>query len=72
MEPIVVVDHITRRFGSGITDQANREQWENDGALDARERGRQIAKQILAKEEKSNIPPDVDREIREKFSILLP
>jgi trimethylamine--corrinoid protein Co-methyltransferase len=67
------VDHLRSEYylGNGITDQANREQWENDGALDARERGRRIAKKILAEEEKSYIDPVVDRTIREKFNILL-
>jgi trimethylamine:corrinoid methyltransferase-like protein len=58
-------------MGNRVSDQAIREQWENDGALDARERGRKIAKQILAKEEKSYISPEQDQTIREKFNILL-
>ena len=67
------VDHLRSEYymGNGITDQANREQWENDGALDARDRGRQIARKILGEEEKSNIEPEVDQIIREKFNILL-
>jgi trimethylamine--corrinoid protein Co-methyltransferase len=67
------VDHLRTEYhmGNRVSDQAIREQWENDGALDARERGRKIAKQILAKEEKSYISPEQDQTIREKFNILL-
>jgi trimethylamine--corrinoid protein Co-methyltransferase len=67
------VEHIRSEYylTSAITDQQNRELWEQDGALDARTRGRQIAKQILAEEEQSYIPADVDQAIRERFNILL-
>jgi trimethylamine--corrinoid protein Co-methyltransferase len=67
------VDHIRSEYylSNPITDQQNRELWEQDGALDARDRGRQIAKKILAEEKKSYIPPDVDQTIRERFNILL-
>jgi trimethylamine--corrinoid protein Co-methyltransferase len=67
------VEHLRSEYylGNPITDRQNRELWEQDGALDARTRGRQIAKKILAEEEKSYIPPDVDRTIRERFNILL-
>jgi trimethylamine--corrinoid protein Co-methyltransferase len=68
------LDHLRSEYylGNGITDQKDRELWEKDGALDARARGRQIAKNILAEEERSYIPPDVDQTIRERFNILLP
>ncbi|MEJ2285056.1 MAG: trimethylamine methyltransferase family protein [Desulfobacterales bacterium] len=68
------VDHLRSEYylGNGIADQTNREQWENNGSLDARARGRQIAKKILAEEERSYIPPKMDQAIREKFNILLP
>jgi trimethylamine--corrinoid protein Co-methyltransferase len=59
-------------LGNRISDQTNREQWEKGGAVDARSRGRQIAKNILSEAEQSYIPPDVDQAIREKFNILLP
>jgi len=67
------VDHLRSEYylGNRISDQTNREQWEKEGAQDARERGRQIAKKILAEEVKSYIPPDVDQAIRERFNILL-
>jgi trimethylamine--corrinoid protein Co-methyltransferase len=68
------LDHLRTEYylGNRITDQSNREQWENDGALDARVRGQQIAKIILAEAPKFYIPPDADKAIREKFNILLP
>ena len=68
------LDHLRSEYylGNRITDQQNRELWEKDGALDARARGRQIAKKILAEEPKSYIPQDLDRAIRMKFNILLP
>jgi trimethylamine--corrinoid protein Co-methyltransferase len=68
------LDHLRSEYylGNRIADQQNRELWEKDGALDARARGRQIAKKILAEEPKSYIPQDLDRAIRTKFNILLP
>jgi trimethylamine--corrinoid protein Co-methyltransferase len=44
------LDHLRSEYylGNRITDQQNRDLWEKDGALDARARGRQIAKKILA------------------------
>ena len=67
------LDHLRSEYylGNRITDQQNRERWEKEGALDARARGRQIAKKILAEEEQSYIPADVDQAIRERFNILL-
>ncbi len=68
------VEHIRSEYylNSPVTDQQNRDLWEQDGALDARTRGRQIAKKILAEAEKSYIDLEVDQNIRERFNILLP
>jgi len=68
------LDHLRSEYylGNGLTDQKDRELWEKEGALDARARGRKIAQKILAEEERSYIPPDLDRIIRDKFNILLP
>jgi trimethylamine--corrinoid protein Co-methyltransferase len=68
------LDHLRSEYypGNGISDQRNRELWEKDGALDARARGRQIAKKILAEDERSYIAAGVDQTIRERFNILLP
>ena len=68
------VEHIRSEYylNRPISDQQNRELWEQDGALDARDRGRQIAKNILAEAPVSYIPQDLDKAIRKKFNILLP
>jgi len=57
--------------GNGVSDRNNRDKWEKDGSKDARTRAREIAKKIVSQEETSYISEDVDREIREKFNILL-
>ena len=68
------LDHLRSEYylGNRVTDQQNRELWENDGAPDARARARQIAKQILDEAPKSYISRELDRAIRNKFNILLP
>jgi trimethylamine--corrinoid protein Co-methyltransferase len=65
--------HMRREYfdGNGVTDQNSRESWMEKGCLDARTRAREIARKILAKEEKSHIPADVEQAVREKFEILL-
>lgn len=57
--------------GNGVTDCRFRPQWEEDGALDARERAKRIARKILGSSEASYISEKLDREIRAKFNILL-
>ena len=68
------LDHMRSEYylGNRISDQTNREQWENNGALDARARGRQVARKILAEAPKSYISHELDQMIRNKFNILLP
>jgi trimethylamine--corrinoid protein Co-methyltransferase len=68
------LDHMRSEYylGNRISDQTNREQWENNGALDARTRGQQIAKKILAEAPVSYITQELDAAIRKKFNILLP
>lgn len=56
---------------NGVSDQKSREKWEKDGALDARERARRLARKILAQPPAEYIPEAVDRQIREQFEILL-
>jgi trimethylamine--corrinoid protein Co-methyltransferase len=67
------LDHLRSEYylGNRISDQKNRDLWEKDGGRDARTRGRQIAKNILAEEAKSYISQDLDLAIRKKFNILL-
>ncbi|MFO7714821.1 trimethylamine methyltransferase family protein [Desulfosarcina sp.] len=57
--------------GNGVTDSKSRHQWEQGGSMDTRERAKKIASKILAAEEKSYIPTDIDQVLRETFSILL-
>ena len=57
--------------GNGVTDRKIRHQWEQEGALDARERARVIVRKILAAEEKSYIPKAIDQVIKAKYDILL-
>ena len=65
--------HMRREYfdGNGVADQNSRESWMEKGCLDARTRAREIARKILAKEEKPHIPADVEQAMREKFEILL-
>ncbi len=56
---------------NGVTDRKNRDRWETEGSLDARQRALGIAKKLLANK-KSYIPEDVDQAIRKKFNIILP
>ena len=44
--------------------------WEQDGSQDAATRAREIARTILAQEEKSYIPADVAQAIRKKYNII--
>jgi len=57
--------------GNGVTDSKSRHQWEQGGSIDTRERAVNIARKILEAQETPYIPGDTDREIREKFNILL-
>ena len=57
--------------GNGVTDRRGRLQWEAGGALDARQRAREIARKLLDMPETSYIPEAVDNEIRKTFDILL-
>ena len=67
------MQHMRREFyqGNGVADRKIREQWEQEGAVDARERARRMARSWLADPEKSYIPEDIDRQIRASFEILL-
>ncbi len=56
--------------GNGVTDRKIRDDWEQEGSRDATTRAREIAKTILAQEEKSYIPAEVARAIRKKYSIF--
>ncbi len=53
-------------------DRQRRDDWENEGSLDMRERARQKAQEILKRHEPEGITAEVDWAIRERFNILLP
>jgi len=57
--------------GNGIADRKSRSKWEKGGSLDTRERAKQMAAQLIAKSAPSQFSDEIDREIREKFDILL-
>jgi trimethylamine--corrinoid protein Co-methyltransferase len=57
--------------GNGVSDQNSRENWEQKGGQDARARAREIAKNILATEEKSYISSEIEQAIREKYKIMI-
>jgi len=57
--------------GNGVTDRKSRHQWDQGGSRDARERAKAIARKILAAEENSYIPADIEHALRKKFNILL-
>jgi trimethylamine--corrinoid protein Co-methyltransferase len=67
------MSHMRQEYfdGNGVTDQKSREKWIEKGAQNTRTRAREIAKKILAEEEKSYIPDVVEKAIREKYNILL-
>jgi trimethylamine--corrinoid protein Co-methyltransferase len=72
----IASDHTFRHMrqeyfaGNGVTDRKIRADWEQDGAQDAVQRAREIAKTILAQEEKSYIPDDVAEAICQKYHII--
>jgi trimethylamine:corrinoid methyltransferase-like protein len=53
-------------------DRQRRDDWENDGSLDMRERACRKARHILKTHRSDPIPPEIDTTIRERFNILLP
>lgn len=57
--------------GNGVTDQNSRESWIEYGSQDTRTRAREIARKILAEEERPYLSPKVEQAIRKKYEILL-
>jgi len=56
---------------NGVSHKSGRHEWEIDGSLDARERAKRIAKNILAAPEQPKIPQDIATEIRKKFHVFV-
>jgi trimethylamine--corrinoid protein Co-methyltransferase len=53
-------------------DRQRRDDWENEGSLDMRERSRQKAREILKNYRPEPLSAEIDAAIRERFNILLP
>jgi trimethylamine--corrinoid protein Co-methyltransferase len=62
----------TEYYYPHTSDRQRRDDWENEGSLDMRERARQKARVILREHEPEGITAEVDAAIRERFNILLP
>ena len=58
-------------MGNGVADRKSRSGWETDGSPDIRIRAKEIAKSILDEPFVNYIPEAIDKEIRNKFKILL-
>jgi trimethylamine--corrinoid protein Co-methyltransferase len=58
-------------FRPAVADRRNREAWEAAGALDGRERARNMVKKILETHRPAAIDPEIDGEIRKRFTILM-
>jgi trimethylamine--corrinoid protein Co-methyltransferase len=57
--------------GNDVSDKLSRQKWEEKGSLDTRERAKEIVKKILSGEEKSYLPDDIDKKIRQEYEVLL-
>ncbi|MGH7498298.1 MAG: trimethylamine methyltransferase family protein [Gemmatimonadales bacterium] len=67
-------DHTLRHMRSefffpSLADRGTRNRWEGGGSLDARERARRRAKEILGRPQPELIAPDLDARIRAEFDI---
>jgi len=67
------LNHMRTEFfsGNGVTDQNSRDGWIEDGSLDTRTRAREIARKILAEEERPYLAAKVEQAIRKKYEIRL-
>lgn len=67
------LEHMRQEYfdGNGVADAKSRDKWEKDGSQDAFAKAKEIAKKILARDEKSYIPEKMDQAIRKKYDILL-
>ena len=71
-QAITLAEPVTEYFhGSAVTDQKGRDTWVGDGSPDARKRACEIARKILAAEEKPYLDVKADQAIRKKYEILL-
>lgn len=56
-------------FPSGVFDRQGRDDWQNDGALSAWERAKEITREILSKHQPKPIDPEIDDWIKDRFCI---
>jgi trimethylamine--corrinoid protein Co-methyltransferase len=67
------LSHLRTEFfpGNGVTDANPRAKWEESGSLDAGGRARRIAKKLIGGARASHLSEEIDRNIRERYQILL-
>ena len=71
-DQVHTVKHLrTEFFFPRLSDRSSREEWLEKGGKDARERAREIAKDILQNHRPLPIPPEIDRKIRETIPGLV-
>ena len=71
-DQVHTVKHLrTEFFFPRLSDRSSREDWLEKGAKDARERAREMAKDILQNHRPLPIPPEIDRKIRETIPGLV-
>jgi len=58
-------------YPSAVVDRQGRDMWQQDGALDARQRARQIARDILAGHRPEPLTPTVESWLRQRFELLI-
>jgi trimethylamine--corrinoid protein Co-methyltransferase len=58
-------------YPSAVVDRQGREMWQQDGALDARERAVAIARDIMANHRPEPLEPAVDNWIHERFELVI-
>jgi trimethylamine--corrinoid protein Co-methyltransferase len=58
-------------YPSAVVDRQGRDMWQQEGGLDARERARQIARDILANHRPAPLDPAVEGWIRQRFELRI-
>ncbi len=58
-------------YPSEVVDRQGRDLWQEAGALDARQRAKQIARDILASHQPEPLHPDVENWIRQRFELRI-
>ena len=73
----LMADHTLRHmrsefyYPSAVVDRQGWDMWHQDGALDARERAREIARDILAHHQPEPLDPATESWIRERFELFI-